>query len=117
MQHPIYLITHQFPYSYFICALTICVCGMSPARRSYAYIASPMPCIVQGLAGALLTADTAGVALGQAGRLSVLGCAMLATVLRMPKVGKRGHDSKRPHVMMTFARLPNNTQGCTRFHM
>ena len=39
----------------------------------------------QGLAGALLTLDT-GVALGQSGRLSAMGCAMLAMLLRMPKV-------------------------------
>ena len=42
---------------------------------------------MQGLAGALLTLDT-GVALGQSGRLSAMGCAMLAMLLRMPKVRK-----------------------------
>lgn len=45
---------------------------------------------VQGLAAALLTHDNPAVALGEASgraRLSTLGCAMLATVLRLPKVG------------------------------
>jgi hypothetical protein len=40
---------------------------------------------MQGLAGALLTQDTA-VVLGQSGRLSPMGCSMLATALRLPKV-------------------------------